>query len=225
MRALILALIIALIGIGPTSPEAVAATSQLQEATGGELVAQRRKKKRKKRKKRRKRRKKKKRKKKRKKRRKAKKKKAPKAPKAGKAKPAETPAKPAEEPAKPAKAKPAAAPVAPAAAAAAAAAAAQAAAVPVAVGPTRSGLSKGLLYGGMGGALLGLGGTFGGLVIANTAIDTRTELQGKPAWTLAQKTEFKALEGTTTMGKVLNGAGIALTAIGSIAAVSGLFVP
>ena len=34
MRALILALIIALIGIGPTAPEAVAATSQLQEATG-----------------------------------------------------------------------------------------------------------------------------------------------------------------------------------------------
>ena len=60
MRALILALIIALIGIGPTSPEAVAATSQLQEATGGELVAQRRKKRKKKRKKRRKKRRKKK---------------------------------------------------------------------------------------------------------------------------------------------------------------------
>jgi large subunit ribosomal protein L21 len=29
----------------------------------------------------------------------------------------------------------------------------------------------------------------------------------------------------TTLGKVLNGAGIALSAIGSIAAVSGLFVP
>jgi hypothetical protein len=54
MRALLIALIIALIGIGPTSPEATAANSQLQEATGGELVAQRRKKKRKKRRKRRK---------------------------------------------------------------------------------------------------------------------------------------------------------------------------
>ncbi len=223
MRALILALIIALIGIGPTSPEAVASTSQLQEATGGELVAQRRKKRKKRRKKRKKRRKKKKRKKKRKKRRAKKKKKAPKAPKADQAKPADATAKPAQESTQPASAKPAAA--APAAAAAAAAAAAPAAAVPVAVGPTRSGLSKGLLYGGMGGAVLGIGGTVGGLLIANNAIDTRTELQDKPAWTQAQATEFKALEGTTTMGKVLNGAGIALTAIGSIAAVSGLFVP
>ena len=77
----------------------------------------------------------------------------------------------------------------------------------------------------MGGAVVGLGGTFGGLMIANQAIDDRTTLQDKPAWTAAQKAQFKELEGTTTMGRVLNGAGIALTAIGSIAAVSGLFVP
>ena len=54
LRALILALIIALIGIGPASPEATASTtSQLQEATGGELIAQRKKKRRKKHRKRR----------------------------------------------------------------------------------------------------------------------------------------------------------------------------
>jgi hypothetical protein len=77
----------------------------------------------------------------------------------------------------------------------------------------------------MGGAVLGLGGAVGGLMMANQAIDNRTALQEKDAWTAPQKAEFKELEGTTTLGKVLNGAGIALSAIGSIAAVSGLFVP
>ena len=48
-------------------------------------------------------------------------------------------------------------------------------------------------------------------MIANQAIDDRTMLQDKPAWTAAQKAQFKELEGTTTMGRVLNGAGIALT--------------
>ena len=86
-------------------------------------------------------------------------------------------------------------------------------------------MSKGLLYGGMGGAVLGIGGTVGGLMMANAAVDERMALQEKDAWTNNQKARFKELEGSISLGRVLNGAGIALSTIGSLAAVSGLFVP
>ena len=229
MRVLLLALIIALIGVAPIDAEALAAPSLLEQAAGGELVAKKKRKKR--RKKRRKRKKRKKRKKKKRKKRakkrskKKKKKKAAAAAAAAEAKPAE---------AKTAEPKPAAAPAAPAAAAAAAAAAAKVAApaaaagapaTAVPAGPQRSGVSKGLLYGGMGGAVLGIGGTVGGLLMANDAVDQRMALQEKDAWTTNQKNSFKELEGSITTGRLLNGAGIVLATIGSLAAVSGLFVP
>jgi hypothetical protein len=77
----------------------------------------------------------------------------------------------------------------------------------------------------MGGAGVGIGGTVGGLMMANAAVDERMELQEKEAWTNNQKARFKELEGSITLGKVLNGAGIGISVIGSLAAVGGLFVP
>jgi hypothetical protein len=208
MYALLIAMLLGLVGVGPQGELAPSTASQIVAAESGQvLLAKKRKKKRKKRRKKRK-----KRKKKRKKKKRSKKKAAKKAAEA--AAKAEAKADEAKE----------GEPKTDDAAAGAGEAPATTAAAPAAAAP-RSGMSKAIMYGGIGATLAGVGATFGGKSMADSAVEERTALQKREVWTAGQRERFLALEGDASTGALVNTLGVSMAAVGALAAVASFFIP